>query len=92
MFLKIIYKFNSKKLKAISKLPKIIIIKLNPKIQFILKITPLNKKQKNNKIIENSIVNTTDSRELVDKVKNSKVIHNNKNKNLDQNNIYVINK
>lgn len=33
-----------------------------------------------------------DNNELVDREKNNNVIHSSKNKNFDQNNIYVINK
>lgn len=86
-FFRIIYRFNNKKLNAISNPAKITIIKLNPIIQFIFKIIQLKIKIKNIKIIINSDVKMVDNKLFIDKLKQISVNKLNIEKNFNQNNI-----
>lgn len=82
--------FNSKKLKAISKPPKITIIKLNPKIQFRFRIRALNRNIKKIKIIENSIIKEVVIRFAV-KLLNPRSTNTNSDvNNFNQKTIYII--
>ena len=86
----IYYKFNNKKLKAISKPPKIIIIKLKPKIQFIFNNTLLNTNKKNISITINSDVNNVVIKLLEYILNDNNVKKISDKKNFNQNNILLI--
>lgn len=90
MFNNFIYKFNKIKLKAISNPPKIIIIKLKPKIQFKFNKIELKTNVKNIKININSEVKIKLIKLFKLKFKKINVIINKDEKNFNQNNKFFI--